>query len=395
VNFQVQAVDAKHNIVALDMEAASEASAAESASRQGLTVLSIQRRGIVPLPLCRGSRFPTTLFSIELISLLEAGMNLVEALQALGHRPQRGERQSVMSGILSAIARGESFSRAIAAFPQHFSPLYIATIKSSERTGNVRDALSRYVAYREEQDRVRKKVLSACIYPAILVVAGFLVLSFLMFYVVPHFARVYEEISSSLPFFSGLLFALGRGIQEHGTAIAVSGMATTVLAAYVGSRAGFRTWLNECIWRIPGVGERMKTYQLARLYRTVGMLLRAGIPAVQAFDMAHGLLSRQLRVPLQRAREEIAQGRSMSSALTAAGFASAVTERMLAVGERSGDMGQMMERIARFHDDDVSRFVDWSTRAFEPVLMALLGIAVGLVVVLMYMPIFELAGGLQ
>src|SRR5206468_7830634 len=131
-------------------------------------------------------------------------------------------------------------------------------------------------------------------------------------------------------------------------------------------------------------------YQLARLYRTVGMLLRAGIPAVKSLEMVKDLLSIQLRPQLSRATLMIQQGQSMSSALGATSLATPVATRMMLVGERSGDMGEMMARIARFHDDQIARFVDWFTRAFEPILMAVLGIAVGLVVVLMYMPIFEL-----
>jgi general secretion pathway protein F len=143
------------------------------------------------------------------------------------------------------------------------------------------------------------------------------------------------------------------------------------------------------------LGERMKVYQLSRLYRTAGMLLRAGIPALRALEMVEELLAAHLRPQLAQARALIEQGRPMSGALGAAGLATPVAARMMAVGERSGDMGKMFSEIARFHDDEVARYVDWFTRAFEPVLMAVLGVSVGLVVVLMYMPIFELAGSIQ
>jgi general secretion pathway protein F len=161
------------------------------------------------------------------------------------------------------------------------------------------------------------------------------------------------------------------------------------------ANASFRAWLNTRLWQLPGLGSRMKVYQLSRLYRTAGMLLRAGIPAVRALEMVDGLLSAHLRPPLAQARRLIEEGRSMSAAFGAAGLATPVASRMMAVGERSGDMGAMLGEIARFHDEEVARYVDWFTRAFEPVLMAVLGLAVGLVVVLMYMPIFELAGSIQ
>jgi general secretion pathway protein F len=161
------------------------------------------------------------------------------------------------------------------------------------------------------------------------------------------------------------------------------------------TRQDFRAWLNQRLWDIPGLGERMKTYQLARLYRTAGMLLNAGIPAVRALDMVRGLLSAHLRPQLAAAKKMIEQGKSMSAALGAVGLATPVAARMMTVGERSGDMGGMFSQIARFHDDEVARFVDFFTRAFEPILMTVLGCSVGLIVVLMYMPIFELAGNIK
>lgn len=396
MQFQVNAINARQEIVALKLNAASEALATDAARGLGLIVLSVRSQGLhVPIPLRRPSAFPATLFSIELLALLDAGLNLVEALQTLDEKESHGERRIVLSGILEAIHRGESFSQAVSRFPRHFSPLYIATLRASERTGNVREALSRHIAYQEELDRVRKKIVAATIYPAILVVVGAMVLAFLLFYVVPRFARVYDDISGSLPFFSALLVAVGRGIQQHRWLIGLAGAGAVVLGIYGASRASFRSWLNERLWRVPVVGGQMKLYQLARLYRTVGMLLRAGIPAVRAIGMVRDLLPAHLREPLAHAGRLIEQGQSMSAALGASDLASPVATRMMVVGERSGRMGEMMERIARFHDDETSRFVDWLTRAFEPILMAVLGVTVGAVVVLMYMPIFELAGSIR
>lgn len=396
MQYRVKALDARQQIVAVTLSAASDAVAADAAGKLGLKVLSVQSRGMaLPFIGAGSGGFPITLFSMELMSLLEAGLNLVEALLTLAEKETQGERQAVLSGILEAIHRGESFSQAVARFPQIFSPLYIATLRASERTGNVGEALERYIAYQEEIDRVRKRVISAMIYPAVLMVVGTLVIGFLMFYVVPRFAHVYEDISGNLPFFSAMLLGAGRAVQNNGWTFATAGAALAAAIVWGLSQAGLRAWINELLWRIPAIGERMKVYQLARLYRTVGMLLRAGIPAVRALDMVRDLLSVQLRPQLLRARVLVEQGQPMSSAMASAGLATQVAGRMMLVGERSGEMGEMMGRIAQFHDDQIARYVDWFTRAFEPILMALLGIAVGGVVVLMYMPIFELAGSIQ
>jgi general secretion pathway protein F len=394
MRFEVHAVDAQQQIVALTLEAASEAAARERARGRGLEVFSVASRSLA-LALPRRSHFSALLFSRELKSLLGAGLNLVEALQTLTEKEAAGERSQVLAAIVEALHRGEPFSQALAGLPQVFSPLYVATVKAAERTGGIAEALARYVAYQEELERVKKKVVSASIYPAILLGVGVLVLGFLMFYVVPRFAGVYEDMAGTLPFFSQLLLAFGRFVGNNAVLMLSTLVCLVGISIWAFANASFRAWLNTRLWQLPGLGSRMKVYQLSRLYRTAGMLLRAGIPAVRALEMVDGLLSAHLRPPLAQARRLIEEGRSMSAAFGAAGLATPVASRMMAVGERSGDMGAMLGEIARFHDEEVARYVDWFTRAFEPVLMAVLGLAVGLVVVLMYMPIFELAGSIQ
>jgi general secretion pathway protein F len=391
MQFNILAVDSRQQVVAFSLEAASEALAADQARARGLTPVSIEKPRLRLPSLTPKKKFPAVLFSMELLSLLKAGLNLVEALQTLSER----ENNEVLAAILAAIRRGEPFSQAVAALPRHFSLLYVATIKAAERTGNVAEALGRYIAYQEELERVRKKIVSASIYPAILMGVGGLVLAFLMFYVVPRFARVYEDMAGTLPLFSKLLLSFGSFIGNNAVVLGAAFIGLVGGAAWALSRPDVRAWLNTQLWRVPALGKRMKVYQLARLYRTTAMLLRAGIPAVRALDMVRDLLAAHLRPQLSLAKKKIQEGVAMSAALGAVGLATPVAARMMVVGERSGDMGQMLAQIARFHDEEVARAIEWFTKAFEPVLMAVLGIAIGGVVVLMYMPIFELAGSIR
>jgi general secretion pathway protein F len=139
----------------------------------------------------------------------------------------------------------------------------------------------------------------------------------------------------------------------------------------------------------------MKVYQLARFYRTIGMLLRGGMPLVGALDMGAQLLHPVLRTRLAAASRAISEGRNVSQSMEANGLTTPVALRMLVVGEQSGNLGEMLETIASFHDEELARWVDWFTRLFEPILMALIGLVIGAIVILMYMPIFELAGNIQ
>ncbi|HTD91599.1 MAG TPA: type II secretion system F family protein, partial [Burkholderiales bacterium] len=156
-----------------------------------------------------------------------------------------------------------------------------------------------------------------------------------------------------------------------------------------------RAYLESLLWRMPAIGEHLKVYQLARFYRTIGMLLRGGMPLVAALEMGANLLHPVIRERLARANLAVSEGRSLSQCMEENGLTTPVAFRLLAVGEQSGNMGEMMDRIALFHDEEISRWVDWFTRLFEPLLMAFIGIVIGGIVILMYMPIFELAGSLK
>jgi general secretion pathway protein F len=145
---------------------------------------------------------------------------------------------------------------------------------------------------------------------------------------------------------------------------------------------------------LPLLGERLRIFQLTRFYRTVGMLLAGGITVTTALEMASGLLNPELRQRLAAAGRDIREGKATSAAMERAGLTTPVASRMLRVGEKSGRMGEMMESIAAFHDEETNRFVEWFTRLFEPLLMAAIGLIIGLIVVLLYLPIFELAGSL-
>jgi general secretion pathway protein F len=149
------------------------------------------------------------------------------------------------------------------------------------------------------------------------------------------------------------------------------------------------------LWSLPAVGERLRVFQLARLYRTVGMLLRGGIAVVPALEMVQGLLSVALRPQLAAAAAAVRDGRPMSAAFAEHGLSTPVSLRMLSVGERTGNMGEMLERAAAFHDEELARWAEWATRVVGPALMLVMGVLIGAIVVLMYLPIFQLAESIQ
>jgi general secretion pathway protein F len=343
----------------------------------------------------RRSHLSLVAFSNELVALLEAGLTLVEAIDALTEKERDESVRHVLEGVRRRLYEGQSLSLALAEFPSSFPALYVATVRASERSGAIAEALRRFVAYQQQLDLLRKRLVSASVYPAVLLAAGSLVVLFLVAYVVPRFSGIYEEIGGELPFASKVLMQWGRLLDAHGLAVLAGAAAGLALAGLGVRRPSFRAAVGRLVGRIPMVGHLVELHQLARLYRTVGMLLRGGLTVVTAFEMTHGLLAAAGRLRLAAATRAVREGRSLAEALAAQGLTTPVAERMLRVGERSGNMGEMMERIAAFYDEELSRFVDLASRLIEPAMMTVIGLVIGVIVVLMYFPIFELAGSIR
>ena len=392
MRFRITTLDGGQGVAIHEMDALDEADAHRQALARGLRVLAIQA---ARLKGSRRARLSLVSFSNELVALLEAGLSLVEGIDALTEKERDESVRHLLEGLRRRLYEGQSLSVALGEFPSTFPTLYVATVRASERTGAIAEALRRFVAYQQQIDLLKKRMINASIYPAVLLAAGSLVVLFLVTYVVPRFSGIYEDIGGELPFASKMLMQWGRLLDAHDVAVLAGFLAFVALAGYGVLRPGFRAAVGRLCARIPVVGYQIELYQLARLYRTVGMLLRGGLPVVTAFEMTRGLLAAAARPRLAVATRVVREGRSLTDALAGQGLTTPVAERMLRVGERSGNMGEMMERIAAFYDEELSRFVDVATRLIEPAMMTVIGLVIGLIVVLMYFPIFELAGSIR
>ena len=372
--------------------------ASRQVSERGLKVLTIAPKRQFGLGFQNKSLskdFPLGQFSHELLTLLDAGLSLVEAIETLAEKEYKPQRKELLSRLINELYQGAPLSRAIAQFPHVFPPLYIATVRASERTGGLSEALEKYVAYQNQIDIVRKKIISSSIYPAVLGIVGSLVIAFLLGYVVPRFSRIFESMGGEVPWMSRMLIQWGHIVTDHGTTILLGVVGVIVLFVLWLRHPATPAMLLRFFQRIPTIGERIRIYQLTRFYRSLGMLLRGGMPAVASLELVMGVLPGALNERLILATQQIREGAPISVAMERNGLTSPVSVRMLRVGERTGQMGEMMERIALFYDEEISQWVDWFVRLFEPLLMAFIGLVIGFIVVVMYFPIFELAGSIK
>lgn len=403
MNFAIRAIGPR-GVETLQVEAISAEDARGYLVARNLQPLSIRpaAKAIWQQSIVRNNHpaaFDLQLFSQELLALLQAGLTLTEALDALCEKERRPAVSKILTVLRGRLGEGQRFAAALADQPDIFPPLYCGLMRAAERTASLDNSLARYIEYRCRVDQVRRHVTQAMIYPAILCGVGLLVSLFLLGYVVPSFSSVYQSAGRDIPFASELLLRWGRFVANN--AHLVGGLVFSFILAMVWlfrkpeSRKALIASLSNRLHHFPQIGERLKIFELARLYLALGTLLEGGLPILVALELCDGLVSPGTQKALCQAAHKIAEGQPASAAFDAAGLCTPVALRLMRVGERSGQQGDMLARAARFHDGEIERFIARFTRSFEPLLMAAIGIVIGGIVVLLYMPIFDLAGSFQ
>ena len=396
MQYEVRAL--RHNTVtSLRVEALNDADARAQVVAQSLRPLSVRHvgHGFAGWRGAGSARLSLVLFSQELLALLEGGLTIVESIDVLHEKESRPAIRSLYGEIARGLTEGKSFSACLLERPHLFAPLYIGIVQSAEKTSSLAIALSRFIDYQTRLENVRNKIVSASIYPAILVVVGLGVIAFLGTYVVPRFASVYQNSGRALPLMSSWLLAWGEFAALHARELTFVFLTAAVLLFVVARWLRAKGALGKTMRHIPFFAERIKIYELTRLYLALGMLLEGGLPITQALNLSRGTLGASQRSALDRATRDITQGESLPDAFERAGLTTPVAARFIRAGEKSGRLGEMLNRSAHYYDTEISRWIERFSRTFEPLLMAAIGIVVGLIVVLLYMPIFDLAGSFQ
>lgn len=339
--------------------------------------------------------FPLRLFSQELAVLLGAGIPLLEAVQTLREKEAHAAVAHTLAEVMQGLQAGQSFSAALSRCPQAFDTMYVAVVASAERTGQLQQALRAQADYLAWVDTLRSKLIGAAIYPALLIIAGGLVLLFLLVFVVPRFAGLIEGVGGDLPVASRWLLVVGGWTGAHPLLAVAMGLALLAAPAVLAQLPAVRQGLGELLWQLPSLGEKLRLLALARLYRTLSMLLGAGVPLVPALRTAQPVVAEPLRPALVAATEAVSRGERLSLVLERERLGTPVSVRMVRVGERSGAVGEMLGQAAAFYDEELTRLSELVTRLVNPVLMLVMGTLIGAVVVLMYLPIFQLMEQVQ
>jgi general secretion pathway protein F len=339
--------------------------------------------------------FNIVLFCEELRTLLASGMSLVEAIDTLCSKDGEENKLRVLLEIKQRLQEGKPLSAALEMNQFRFPPLLIASIRASERSSRIDDALDEYIAYEKVGQELGKKIVSAAIYPSLVVGFGFLVSLFMISYAVPRFAKVYDDFAQNLSTSTVILMRVGQFAEHYFPLIVVSIGVLIALVVMAYRNGSLQRLLLRVIGSFKFAQYYLRLYQLARIYQTMSMLLKGGYTLSDAIPLAQNLaFEAKLKQQIEATRLAIMEGKRLSTAFADNNLTDNVTSRMLQVGERSGNLAKIMDIIAHTYRQEFTLFIERATRLAEPILLMIVGLMIGGIIILMYMPVFDLAGGI-
>lgn len=377
-------------------EAESEASLRAQWLALGRVVLDLRAETRAPqIARIRGARFDVAWWCRELATLLKAGMTVVEALETLDVQARGTAREQVQAGLLRSLREGQALSRAMREAGV-FPAVLVASVTASERTSTLTSALEDYLRYDEMLERLKRQATSAAIYPAVVVSLGLLISLFLLLYVIPRFSRMYVDFHGAVSAPTQVLMFVSRTLHDR-LPLVVGVLVCLGLAIVWAWRQGHVLALAiRAVETIRPLRNQWDHFRRAKLYQSLALMFRGGYTLDEALAVSEGMgLGASAGDSIARARKELARGRAVAAAFGEAGLTDSVSERLLAVGERSGGFDAVLQTIADRHATAFATFVERATRIVEPLLLLIVALVVGGIVVMMYMPIFDIANGVR
>jgi len=396
--YHYRAARADGTIVEDHIDGISEGAVRSQLETQGLCVLHLDgeqsRSG-----LSKGFQFGTKLslrdfliFNQQFLALVKAGLPILRTFDILTERALNPHFQVALQAVREGIRGGSAISEAMNGQLKYFPDLYRATIQSGEQTGNLVEVLQRYIAYLKLIIAVREKVSKALAYPAFLVFVGLGVVGFLLGFIMPIFAEVYEQRDRELPAPTQFLLDVVGSISIWGPwAVAVCIMAPIFFYAWLRTPTG-QYQFHGLLLRIPLIGSIMIKNQIIRLSRTLATILAGGIPLITALTItANAMTNKVISRSLIEATARVRDGMGFSASLKQEKFLPRMTLEMIEVGETTGSLETMLQEIAEFHESELDLQLNQLTTWIEPVLLLIMGFLVGGIVIVMYLPVFQLA----
>jgi type IV pilus assembly protein PilC len=364
--------------------------------QQGYLVYSVKgNRSIMGLKLGSGGKVKLDefiIFNQQFVTLTKAGLPILMGLDLLRKRQRNPFFRTLLENVRERVKSGQLLSEAFEAQGQGaISKIYTTTLLAGERSGNLEEVLTRYVAYQRITSSFRKKLIASLWYPAILVVALTVMLSFLITYVVPKFAELYSQFDAQLPAVTQFLLVIGSTVQ-HYFYVVVPAIVIAVVAAILWFRSESGNRIYDAIrFKVPVFGQVWLKYQVALFSRTLATLLTGGMPLVPSLETASSAInSRRISRSVELAGKSVREGRSLSSSLEDTQFFPELAVEMVEVGESTGALPAMLNSVAEFYEEDVQNSLATALTLIEPALLIFMALIVAFVLIALYLPVFSL-----
>jgi general secretion pathway protein F len=327
----------------------------------------------------------------RLATLLTSSVPVYEAVGALQDQERPGAMKSLLGRIRERLKEGTSLAQALAAEPQAFSESYVAMVGTGEASGSLDSILERLADFLESQAATRSRIVTALAYPLLMLLVGSGVMLFLLSFVVPKIVIVFEQNRAALPLITVALMAVSRFMQQWWWALLGCGCALLIAYDRSRHRPAFRAWSDRIVLRLPLAGHLIRNLLLARFSRVLGLLLASGVPMIRSLEIAAEVVAnRTFRTALEQVREELIEGGRLSASLARSALFPPLLLHMIAVGEKGGNLEQMLDRSGSAFEKEFDAAVTRSMALLEPLLVLGMGLGVGIVVIAVLLPIFQL-----
>ncbi|BDX05612.1 type II secretion system F family protein [Planctobacterium marinum] len=360
--------------------------------RRGISVTKIKK---APKPLLGGAKIEALDIcnvSRQIATMLSAGVTLIQTLEMIGQGHDKAPMRKMLGQITHEVQSGQPLSNSLRKFPDYFDDLYCDLVKTGEQSGALENIYDRIATYKEKAEALKSKIKKAMFYPVAVVVVAFIVTTILLIFVVPQFEEIFAGFGAELPAFTQFVLNISNFVQNNGPFIAMGMVAFAFFfkRAYKNSQK-LRDTLDAKLLKVPVIGEILVKASIARFTRTLSTTFAAGVPLIEALESAAGAAGNAVyRDAIRYMKSEVAGGEQMNIAMRSTNVFPPMVVQMVAIGEESGSVDDMLGKIATIYEREVDDMVDGLTSLLEPIIMAVLGVVIGGLIVAMYLPIFQL-----
>ena len=394
--FQWEGKDKKGNTLKGEVNSTSAALVKAHLRTQGIAASKVKKK---PKSLFGGagkkiSPMDIALFTRQMATMMGAGVPLLQAFDIIGEGFENPNMRTLIANVKQEVSGGNSLATSLRKFPNHFDDLYCNLVDAGEQSGALEMLLDRVATYKEKTEALKAKIKKAMTYPIAVIVVAFIVSAILLIKVVPTFQGVFAGFGAELPAFTLMVIGMSEFMQKWWLLIILG-----IFAAAFGLKTlhqkseKFRDATDRAKLKLPIVGSILFKATVARFGRTLATTFSAGVPLVEALDSVAGATGNVVfRNAVNRIKQDVSSGMQLNFAMRNANIFPAMAVQMAAIGEESGSLDAMLDKVASYYEAEVDNAVDNLTTLLEPLIMAVLGILVGGLIIAMYLPIFSLGG---